>query len=140
MNQVPVSDLSAEPLLAPIAVAAAGTTATASGSFIDVSKYEGDAIAVLSYRISSATAGTLKPTIQECDTINGTPSDFASPTGAATCTVDATAPVSAAAQGTVVVPIGDIGARKKFLLASVVGGGTIVSVIGVELIAQKKYS
>lgn len=140
MMHVSNSDLSGEPLLAPIAVAAAGTTATASGAFIDASKYEGSAIAVLSYRISSATAGTLKPTIQECDTINGTPLDFPSVTGGATCTVDATAPVSAAAQGVVIVPIGDVGDRKKFLLASVVGAGTIVSVIGVTLIAAKKYS
>lgn len=140
MKMTPLVDLSTAPLLAPIAVAAAGTTATASGAFIDVSAYEGPAIAVLSYSISSATAGTLKPTIRECDTINGTPSDFASPTGDATCTVAATAPVSAAAVGTVVVPIGDIAERKKFLLASVVGAGTIVSVIGVTLIAQKKYS
>jgi len=140
MIQISLAYASTEPLLAPIAVAAAGTTATASGSFIDISNYEGTAVAVLSYRISSATAGTLKPTIQECDTINGTPADFASPTGDATCTVAATAPVSAAAQGTVVVPIGDIGDRKKFLLASVVGAGTIVSVIGVTLIAAKKYN
>ena len=131
--------VASETLLAPVAVAAAGTTATASGAFIDVSKYEGPAVAILTYSITSATAGTLKPTIQECDTINGSPADFASPSGAATCTVAATAAVSAATIGSVVVPIGDIGDRKKFLLASVVGGGTIVSVIGVVLIAQKKY-
>lgn len=139
MYLVPLVDVSTEVLLAPIAVAAAGTTATASGSFTDVSKYEGASVAVLSYSISSATAGTLKPTIRECDTINGTPSDFASPIGDATCTVAATAPVSAAAVGTVIVPIGDIGERKKFLLASVVGAGTIVSVIGVTLLTQLKY-
>lgn len=139
MKLIPLVDMSTEALLAPIAVAAAGTTATPSGSFIDVSKYEGPAIAILTYTITSATAGTLKPTIRECDTINGTPSDFAGVDGSATCTVAATAPVSAAALGTVVVPIGDIAERKKFLLASVVGAGTIVSVITVTLVAQKKY-
>jgi len=139
MHAVSMSDLNGEPVLAPIAVAAAGTTATPSGSFIDISKYEGTAFAVLTYSISSATAGTLKPTIKECDTINGTPADFTGTDGAATCTVAATAPVSSAAVGCVVVPIGDIGERKKFLLASVVGAGTIVSVIGVTLIAAKKF-
>ena len=91
------------------------------------------------YSITSAAAGTLKPTIQECATINGSPADFASPTGDATCTVAATPPVSAATIGSLIVPIGDIGDRMKYLLASVVGGGTIVSVIGVVLIATPKY-
>ena len=136
---IPIVDASAATLLAPVAVAAAGTTATASGAFIDVSSYEGPAVAILTYSITSVTAGTLKPTIQECDTINGSPADFAGPDGAATCTVTATAAVSAATIGALVVPIGDIGDRKKYLLASVVGGGTIVSVIGVVLVAQKKY-
>ena len=138
MNLLPL--IGTETLLAPVAVAAAGTTATASGAFVDCSKYEGPAVAVLFYSITgSPSSATLKPTIQECDTINGTPADFASPTGAATCTVAATAAVSVATIGSLIVPIGDIGDRKKFLLASVVGGGTIVSVIGVVLIATPKY-
>ena len=131
--------VASETLLAPVAVAAAGTTATASGSYVDVTKYEGPAVAILTYSITSATSGTLKPTIQECDTINGSLTDFAAPGGAATCTVAATTAVSAATIGSVVIPIGDIGDRKKYLGASVVGGGTIVSVIGVVLVAQKKF-
>lgn len=112
-----------ETLLAP-----AARTASANGTGVDVTKYEGTVMAVLDVGTVTGTSPTLDAKLQESDTLGGTYTDIP---GAAF------AQVAGAAQSLVRV---DVDGRKKFIRAAVTIGGTSPSfTCAMDLICLPKY-
>lgn len=110
-------------------LAAASRNASANGTGIDVSAYEGSAIAVVEFANVSGTNPTIDVKLQESDTSGGTYTDISG---------------ASITQGTTVATITkipfEIQAAKKFVRAVVTLGGTSpVYTCAVYLVAQKKY-
>ena len=103
-------------------------TGTTNGTGVDVSSYEGNAIALLDAFFESGTP-TLDVKLQHSDTSGGTYTDI----------VDAVFAQVVTTSGIQKVPV-NLDAAKKFVRATGVAAGTSpVYAWGVQLIAQKKY-
>lgn len=103
-------------------------TGTTNGTGVDVSAYEGQAIALLDVFYESGTP-TLDVKLQESDTLGGTYTDIV---GAAFAQVTTTSGIQKLAV--------NLDATKKFVRATGTAAGTSPSYAwSVQLIAQKKY-
>ena len=117
-------------------LAAASRNASANGTGVDVSLYDGHAIVLLDIANVSGTTPTADVKLQECDTSGGTYTDL----GAAGSVV----PAAAFTQVTTVAGLQKLGfeiqGTKKYIRAVLTLGGTSpVYTCGCYLVGWKKY-
>lgn len=111
-------------------------SASANGTGIDVSLYEGSAIIVVELTNVSGTTPTADFKLQECDTVGGTYTDL----GAAGSLVPAAAVTQVGAASSLQKLAFEVQATKKFVRGVLVLAGTSpVYTCSAYLVGQKKY-
>jgi len=117
-------------------LAAASRSASANGTGVDVSAYEGHAIVVVELTNVSGTSPTADFKLQECDTVGGTYTDL----GAAGSLHAAVAATQVGAASSLQKLAVEVQATKKFVRAVLTLGGTSpVYTCAAYLVGQKKY-
>lgn len=124
------------PATAVATLAAASRSASANGTAVDVSLFDGHAICILDVANVSGTTPTADVKLQECDTSGGTFTDL----GAAGSLVPAAA-FTQQTTGSSLQKLGfEVQATKKYVRAVLTLGGTSpVYTCGCYILGTKKY-